>query len=89
MELGYLGGSSEISKEHTPGFMPRCGSRDQNLGHLCNAICICVKSFSNVYISVTYHKDSYLNFGYQGGSSEIPKEHNPGFSQGSGLGVKT
>ena len=38
LELGYLGGSSEIPKEYTPGFKPVGGARNQNLGHLCNVI---------------------------------------------------
>ena len=45
LELGYLGGFSEIPKEHTPGFMPGGGARGQNLQHLCNVICTCVKVF--------------------------------------------
>ena len=36
--LGYLGGSSEIPKEHTPGFMPWGGTWGQNLEHLCYVI---------------------------------------------------
>ena len=55
-------------------------SRGQNLGHLCNVICICIKVFQML---ISRHslitKDSYLKLGYLGGSSKIPKEHTPGF----------
>ena len=36
LKLGYLGGPSEIPKEHIPRFMPWGGAWGQNLGHLCN-----------------------------------------------------
>ena len=55
LEVWYQGGSSEISKEHTPGFMLGVG-RGQNLGQCCNVICTGV-CFSNAYIlTVSYHK---------------------------------
>ena len=38
LKFGYLGGSSEIPKEHTLGFMPGGGAWGQNLGHLCNML---------------------------------------------------
>ena len=50
------------------------GARGQNIGHLCNYICICVESFSNAYTStVIYHKAFICK------TLEIPKEHTPGF----------
>ena len=36
LNLGYLGGSSEIPKEHAPGFVSGDGAWGQNLGYLCN-----------------------------------------------------
>ena len=45
LELGYLGWSSEIPKEHTSGFTLGVGARGQNLGHHYNVIYICVKVF--------------------------------------------
>ena len=85
LELGYFGGSSEIRKEHTPGFMSGGGARDQNLGHLCNVKCICVKVFQMLLSRESLiTKHSYLKLGYLGGSSEIPKEHTPVFMSRGG-----
>ena len=47
LELRYLGGSSEIPRELTPGFMPLGGARGQNLGHLCNTV---LKFFKFLYL---------------------------------------
>ena len=61
------------------------GARYQNLGHLCNVICICVKVFQMLISRQSLIiKHSYLKLGYLGGSSEIPKEHIPGFLPGDG-----
>ena len=51
-ELGYLGVSTEIPKEHTHGFMSRGGAKGRNLGHLCNVVCICVKVFQIIIIII-------------------------------------
>ena len=54
------------------------GARGQNLGHLCNVICICIfQMLISRQSLITKH--SYLKLGYMGGYSEIPKEHTPGF----------
>ena len=96
LELEFKGGSSEIPKEHSPGFVcvvggggglggGEDGARYQNLGHLCNVICICVKVFQMLISRQSLIiKHSYLKLGYLGGSSEIPKEHIPGFLPGDG-----
>ena len=87
--LGYLGGSSEIPKEHTPGFLPGGEARVQNLGHICNVICICLKVFQMLISQQSLiTKHSYLKLGYLGGSSEIPKEHIPRFMPEDGAWVQ-
>ena len=88
MELGYLGGYSEIPNEHTPGFIPWDRARGQNLGHLCNVICICVKVFQMLVSRQSLiTKHSYLKLGDLGGSSQIPKEHTPLVHDRVGFGV--
>ena len=81
----YLGGFSEIPKEHTHELMPGVGVRGQNLGHLCNVVCICVEVIQ-MYISRQSLIIKHLNLKlrYLGGSSDIPKEHISGFMLGGG-----
>ena len=65
--------------------MPGGGARDQNLGHLCNVIFICVKVFQILISRQSFIiKHSYLKLGYLEGSFVIPKEHTPGFMPGGG-----
>ena len=54
--------------------MPLGGARGQNLGHLCNKVFQILISRLSLLI-----EHSYLEFGYLEESSEIPKEHTPGF----------
>ena len=56
--------------------MPLGGARGQNLGHLCNTV---LKFFKFLYLDSLLIEHSYLEFGYLDESSEIPKEHTPGF----------
>ena len=65
--------------------MPGGGARSQNLGHLCNVTCIYAKVFQMLISGQSLiTKLSYLKSGYLGGSSDIPKEHTPGFMPGGG-----
>ena len=89
MELGYLGGSSEIKKKKKkkkkkqPWVHAWELARGQNLGHLCNVICICVKVFQMLISRQSLiTKHSYLKLGYLRGFSDIPKEHTTGFMPG-------
>ena len=70
-------------------FHARGGARGQNLGHLCNIICICVKSFQMLISRQSLiTKHSYLQLGYLVGSSVIPNDTFLGSCLKVGLGVR-